>query len=103
MERTPERELMPMAQPLNIGFTAGYGPSRAGVASLLRGSGIPTRRPQAHPIARQSCQLRLGAFTRPVKLLDDASRIDLGFPQELYAKEFPRALRYGGMRDQIAS
>src|SRR5215468_2830937 len=38
-----------------------------------------------------------------VKILDDASRIDLGFPQELYAKEFPRALRYGGMRDQIAA
>jgi hypothetical protein len=36
-----------------------------------------------------------------VKTLDDASHIDLGFPQELYAKEFPRGLRYGGMRDQI--
>jgi aryl-alcohol dehydrogenase-like predicted oxidoreductase len=38
-----------------------------------------------------------------VKILDDASRIDLGFPQDLYAKKFPRALRYGGMRDQIAA
>jgi aryl-alcohol dehydrogenase-like predicted oxidoreductase len=38
-----------------------------------------------------------------VKILEEASRIDLGFPQELYAKEFPRALRYGGMRDQIAA
>jgi aryl-alcohol dehydrogenase-like predicted oxidoreductase len=36
-----------------------------------------------------------------IKTLDDASHIDLGFPQELYAKEFPRGLRYGGMRDQI--
>lgn len=36
-----------------------------------------------------------------VKTLDDASHVDLGFPQELYAKEFPRGLRYGGMRDQI--
>jgi len=35
------------------------------------------------------------------KILEDASHIDLGFPQELYAKEFPRAIRYGGMRDQI--
>ena len=25
----------------------------------------------------------------------------LGFPQELYETEFPRVLRYGGMRDQI--
>ena len=36
-----------------------------------------------------------------IKILDDASRIDLGFPQELYAKEFPRGLRYGGMHDRI--
>jgi aryl-alcohol dehydrogenase-like predicted oxidoreductase len=36
-----------------------------------------------------------------IKILNDASHIDLGFPQELYAKEFPRGLRYGGMRDQI--
>jgi hypothetical protein len=38
-----------------------------------------------------------------VKILDDARHIGLGFPQELYAKEFPRALRYGGMRDQIVA
>ena len=36
-----------------------------------------------------------------VKNLDDASHIDLGFPMELYAKELPRAIRYGGLRDQI--
>jgi aryl-alcohol dehydrogenase-like predicted oxidoreductase len=36
-----------------------------------------------------------------LKVVDDASHIDLGFPHELYAKEFPRGLRYGGMRDQI--
>jgi hypothetical protein len=35
------------------------------------------------------------------KTLNDASHIDLGFPQELCAKEFPRGLRYGGNRDQI--
>jgi aryl-alcohol dehydrogenase-like predicted oxidoreductase len=36
-----------------------------------------------------------------IKVLDDGSHIDLGFPHELYAKEFPRGLRYGGMRDRI--
>ncbi len=36
-----------------------------------------------------------------VKALDEASRIELGFPYELYGKELPRALAYGGMRDQI--
>ena len=58
--------------------------------------------------ARKLSQLQdnLGSFDLAlsddqIKILDDASHIDLGFPQELYAKEFPRGLRYGGMRDQI--
>lgn len=29
--------------------------------------------------------------------LDEASRIDLGFPQTMYAKELVRTLRYGGV------
>jgi hypothetical protein len=36
-----------------------------------------------------------------VKALDQASPIDLGFPYELYAKEIPRTLMHGGMRDKI--
>jgi aryl-alcohol dehydrogenase-like predicted oxidoreductase len=36
-----------------------------------------------------------------VKTLDEASQIDLGFPYNLYAKEFVRAIAYGGMRDEI--
>jgi diketogulonate reductase-like aldo/keto reductase len=36
-----------------------------------------------------------------LKTLDEASRIELGFPQDLYAKEFVRTIAYGGMRDQI--
>ena len=114
MERTPERELMPMAQALNVGFTAWsplaggvltgkyhgqgsseqarlssdmlkdfrpdqqradrvvaavkqvsdqVGPSRAGLASLPRGSGhTNSRRPQAQSIAGQSRQLRIDPF-----------------------------------------
>ena len=55
-----------------------------------------------------NCKNNLASFDlalspEHVKILDDASPVDLGFPQELYAKEFPRALRYGGMRDQIAA
>ena len=34
-----------------------------------------------------------------LKILDDASRIELGFPHDLYPKS--RAITYGGMRDQI--
>ena len=36
-----------------------------------------------------------------VKALDDASKIELGFPQQMYEMELPRTFAYGGMRDQI--
>jgi hypothetical protein len=36
-----------------------------------------------------------------VAALEEASRIELGFPHDLYAKDMVRAIRYGGMRDQI--
>ena len=157
MERTPERELMPMAQALNLGFTAwsplaggvltgkyhGHGSSeQARLSSEMmkdfrpeqqRADRVVTAVKQVSdqvgrsmaqvalawlryrtvpviPIlgARKLTQLQdnlasfdLALSPDQVKTLDDASHIDLGFPQELYAKEFPRGLRYGGMRDQI--
>jgi aryl-alcohol dehydrogenase-like predicted oxidoreductase len=36
-----------------------------------------------------------------LKTLDDPSAIELGFPYEMYAKAMPRAICYGGLRDQI--
>jgi aryl-alcohol dehydrogenase-like predicted oxidoreductase len=36
-----------------------------------------------------------------LKTLDEASRIEPGFPYEMYAKAMPRAICYGGLRDQI--
>jgi hypothetical protein len=36
-----------------------------------------------------------------IKALDEASRIELGFPYNLYAKEFPRIIAYSGLRDKI--
>jgi len=36
-----------------------------------------------------------------MKTLDEASQIELGFPYDIYAKEMPRAICYGGLRDQI--
>jgi diketogulonate reductase-like aldo/keto reductase len=36
-----------------------------------------------------------------LKTLDEASAIELGFPYAMYAKAMPRAICYGGMRDQI--
>ena len=157
IERTPERELMPMAQALNIGFTAwsplaggvltgkyhGHGSSEQGrlssdmlkdfrpeqqradrvvgavkqvsdqVGRSMAQVALAWLRYRAVPVipilgARKLSQLQdnLASFdvalsADQVKILEDASHIDLGFPQELYGKEFPRALRYGGMRDQI--
>jgi aryl-alcohol dehydrogenase-like predicted oxidoreductase len=159
MERTPERELMPMARALNIGFTAwsplaggvltgkyhGYGSSEQArlssdmlkdfrpnqqradrVVAAVKTVSDEVGRSMAQvalawlrhrdvpviPIlgARKLTQLQdnlasleLTLSPNQVKILDEASHIDLGFPQELYEKEFPRALRYGGMRDQIAA
>ena len=36
-----------------------------------------------------------------LKALEEASRIELGFPHELYVKELTRAFIHGGMRDRI--
>jgi aryl-alcohol dehydrogenase-like predicted oxidoreductase len=38
-----------------------------------------------------------------LKALDEASRIELGFPYDIYAKDMVRALMHGGMSDQIAA
>ena len=38
-----------------------------------------------------------------LKALDEASRIDLGFPYDLYAKDMVRSLMHGGMSDQIVA
>jgi diketogulonate reductase-like aldo/keto reductase len=36
-----------------------------------------------------------------LKTLDEASRIELGFPYDLYAKDMLRTFVYGGLRDKI--
>ncbi len=38
-----------------------------------------------------------------LKALDEASRVELGFPYDIYAKDMVRALIYGGMGDQIVA
>ncbi len=43
----------------------------------------------------------LGLSTDQVKALDEASQIELGFPYNMYAKEFVRGIAYGGLRDRI--
>jgi aryl-alcohol dehydrogenase-like predicted oxidoreductase len=46
-----------------------------------------------------SLDLELSA--EQLKSLNEASRIDLGFPQSIYEREMVRALRYGGVWDRL--
>ena len=157
IERTVERELVPMAKVLNLGLTAwsplargmltgkyhGHGSSEQGrmnsdmmkdfmpeqqrtdrVVTAVKAVSDQTGRSMAQvalawlryrpvpviPIigARKLSQLQdnLASFdvslsADQVKTLDEASRIDLGFPYHLYEKESVRAIAYGGMREQI--
>jgi aryl-alcohol dehydrogenase-like predicted oxidoreductase len=159
IERTVERELVPMAKALNLGLTAwsplargmltgkyhGHGSSEQGrlngdrmkdfmpeqqrterVVSAVKAVSDQTGRSMAQvalawlryrpvpviPIigARKLSQLQdnlasfdLALSAEQVKALDEASQIDLGFPYEIYAKEFVRATVYGGMRDRIVA
>jgi aryl-alcohol dehydrogenase-like predicted oxidoreductase len=162
IERTVERELIPMAKAMNIGVTAwsplaggvltgkyhGHGDSSASpgepgrmnndmlkdfmpereraeriVAAVKSVSGETGRslaqvalawlRYRPVPVipiigARKLSQFEdnLSSFdltlsADQLKTLDEASRIEPGFPYGLYAKAMPRAICYGGLRDQI--
>jgi aryl-alcohol dehydrogenase-like predicted oxidoreductase len=46
-----------------------------------------------------SLDLELSA--EQLKSLDEASRIEPGFPERLYDKDMVRAIRYGGTRDRL--
>lgn len=162
IERTVERELIPMARALNVGVTA-WSPLAGGVltgkyhgaASSQEASPVEGRmssdmmkeflpeqqradrilaavkavsdevggsmaqvslawlkyRPvPVIPIlgARKLTQLRdnlasldLTLSAEQLKTLDEASRIELGFPYGMYAKTMVRTIAYGGLRDRI--
>jgi aryl-alcohol dehydrogenase-like predicted oxidoreductase len=157
IERTVERELIPMAKALNVGVTAwsplasgvltgkyhGHGSSEpgrmssdmmkefmpeqqrtGGIVAAVKTVSDETGRGMAQvalawlryravpviPIigARKLSHLQdnLASFELTLSqdqldTLDDASRIELGFPYNLYAKELLRAFAYGGLRDRI--
>src|SRR5580693_6473202 len=162
IERTVERELIPMAKALNIGVTAwsplaggvltgkyhGHGrssasPSEPGRMNHDMAKGFMPERERTDRIlvavksvsdetgrsmaqvalawlrygpvpvipiigARKLSQFQdnLASFdltlsADQLKMLDAASVIELGFPYEIYAKAMPRAVCYGGLRDQI--
>jgi aryl-alcohol dehydrogenase-like predicted oxidoreductase len=157
MERTVERDLIPMAKALNIGVTAwsplasgvltgkyhGQAPSAdsrmssdmmktflpeqqradrviAAVKTVAEETGgsmaqvalawLRYRPAPVIPIigARKLSQLQdnlasleLALSPDQLKTLDEASRIELGFPHDMYTKDLVKGLMYGGMRDQI--
>ena len=157
IERTVERELVPMAKALNLGLTAwsplargmltgkyhGHGSSEPGRMSTdmmkehmpdqqRAASAVAAVKTVSDEIGRGMAQVALAWLRyRPVpvipiigarklsqlqdnlasfdvtlsadhlKILDEASQIELGFPYEIYNKEMVRAIVYGGLRDQI--
>jgi aryl-alcohol dehydrogenase-like predicted oxidoreductase len=157
IERTVERELIPVAKALDLGLTAwsplaggvltgkyhGHGSSEPGrLNSDMMKQFLPEEQRTERIIAavktvsdevgRSMAQVALAWLRyRPVavipiigarklsqlqdnhasfalvlsadqlKTLDESSRIELGFPHDLYAKEMVRTLVYGGLRDQI--
>ncbi len=159
IERTVERELVPMSKALNVGVTAwsplaggvltgkyqGRGASEPGrMSSEMMKSFLPEQqradrivaalknvseqigrsmaqvalawlRYRPVPVipiigARKVSQLQdnlasleLELSTEQLKTLDEASRVELGFPYDLYGKELVRELRSGGMEDRLAA
>jgi len=159
IERTVERELIPMAKALNLGVTAwsplsngvltgkyhGHGSSESGRMSgdMMKqflpeeqrtGRIIKAVKAVADQASRSMAQVALAWLrSRPVpvipiigarklsqlqdnlasgdlalsagqlKALDEASRIELGFPHDFFAKDLVRGFLYGGMRDQIVA
>ena len=157
IERTVERELIPMAKALDIGVTAwsplsngvltgkyhGHGGSELGrMNSETMKAFMPEQQRATRIVAavrivseQTGCSMAQVALAwlryRPVpvipiigarkltqlqdnlasldlelsaehlKSLEEASRIELGFPQDLYAIKAVGAIRYGGMRDRI--
>jgi aryl-alcohol dehydrogenase-like predicted oxidoreductase len=159
VERTVERELIPMAKALDLGVTA-WSPLSGGVLTGKyhgrdsSGSGrmnsdmmkqfMPEEQRTEHIIkavktvadragrsmaqvalawlrsrsvpvipiigARKLAQLEdnlasidLSLSSDQLKTLDEASRIELGFPYDFYAKDLVRGLIYGGMHDRIVA
>jgi aryl-alcohol dehydrogenase-like predicted oxidoreductase len=157
IERTVERELVPMAKALNLGLTAwsplargmltgkyhGHGSSEQGRMNNDTMKGLIPEKQRTERIvaaiktvsdetgcsmaqialawlryrpvpvipiigARKLSQLQdnlasieLTLSADQLRTLDEASRIELGFPYSIYALESARSTMYGGLRDQI--
>src|SRR4029450_2519165 len=159
IERTVERELIPMAKALNLGVTAwsplssgvltgkyhGHGSSEGGgvgsgmvkefmpeeqrarrIVAAVKAVADELGRSMAEvalawlryrpvpviPIigARKLSQLKdnlasaeVSLSAKQLKALDEASRVELGFPHEFYTRDLVRGVVYGGMRAKIVA
>lgn len=159
VERTVERELIPMAKAMNLGLTAwsplasgmlsgkyhGHGSSEPGRLSTdMMKDFVPDQQRSdrivaavktvSEEVGRSMAQVALAWLRyRPVPVipilgarklaqlqdnlasfalqlspdqlnrLDEASRIELGFPHDFYSREMVRTLIYGGLRDRIVA
>ena len=75
---------------------------RAGVASLPPRAGhLHHRRAKLSQFEDNLASFDLTLSADQLKTLDEASRIELGFPHDLYVKEMLRTFAYRGLRDQI--
>jgi aryl-alcohol dehydrogenase-like predicted oxidoreductase len=156
VERTVERELLPMAEALGLGVTAWSplgggvltGKYRAGQAQDARYGAEMMKQHMpaadrtapvvegvqavAREVGRSPAQVALAWLRRrqvpvipivgarrleqfrdnlacldlrlddaQIERLDAASRVELGFPLDLYARDMVKALVYGGLRDRI--
>jgi aryl-alcohol dehydrogenase-like predicted oxidoreductase len=130
IQRTPERELLPMAANLGVGVTAwsplagglltgkqlapgGTKDSRQSDPSMQEFMATNARKQRPQPVipiigARNLAQVKDNLGSSQVKLakehlerLDAVSRIELGFPHDFFASAWARSMSSGGMRDQI--
>ncbi len=153
IERTPERELLPMARALDLAVTPwsplaggilsgkylkkagpgreakrgmqpderktrisravvevgkdiGRSPSQVALAWLQQQPGVVIPIIGARTAAQLKDNLGSGEFSLEgphLKRLDEASRIELGFPHDFFTSEMVRGFTYGGMFERIDS
>ena len=102
--RADERALAVVAEVREVAAEAGRSPAQVALA-WLRQRPIPiipivgARRLEQFRDNLASLDLKLDESQ--VRRLDAASRVELGFPHDFYARDLVKGLVYGGLRDQI--
>ena len=74
---------------------------RAGDPLVEQRADIEARRPKLSQLEDNLASIDLSFSADQLKTLDEASRIELGFPYDIYTKDLARGSIYGGMADRI--